>query len=55
MAPGIHTFSAEEARVRIEEGWQFVAVSSELRFMMDGVKKVTDALGLHRGGDLAKY
>jgi 4-hydroxy-2-oxoheptanedioate aldolase len=52
---GIHTFSIEEAKSRIAEGWQFIAVNSELRFMSDGAKQVVDALGLGKGGDLAKY
>jgi 4-hydroxy-2-oxoheptanedioate aldolase len=55
VAAGIHTFSVEDAKMRIDEGWQFVAVSSELRFMVDGAKKVVDGLGLGKGGDLAKY
>lgn len=52
---GIHTFSIEEAKARIAEGWQFVAVNSELKFMSDGAKAVVDGLGLGKGGDLAKY
>jgi 4-hydroxy-2-oxoheptanedioate aldolase len=52
---GIHTFSIEEAKARIEEGWQFIAVNSELKFMTEAAKKVTDALNLGKGGDLAKY
>ena len=55
VAAGIHTFSVEDARMRIDEGWQFVAVSSELRYMVDGAKRVVDGLGLRAGGDLAKY
>ena len=54
VAAGIHTFSVEEAKQRIADGWQFVAVSSELRFMMDGAKKVLDGLGA-KGSELAKY
>ena len=55
VAAGIHTFSVEDARMRIDEGWQFVAVSSELRFMVDGARKVVDGLGLGKSGaDLAK-
>jgi 4-hydroxy-2-oxoheptanedioate aldolase len=52
---GIHTFSIEEAKARIAEGWQLVAVNSELKFLTDGAKQVVDALGLGTGGDLAKY
>ncbi len=52
---GIHTFSVADAQMRIAEGWQFIAVSSELKFMTDGAKAVVDGLGLKGGGDLAKY
>lgn len=45
IAAGIHTFSIEEARQRIEEGWQFIAVNSELRFMTDSAKAVVSGLG----------
>jgi 4-hydroxy-2-oxoheptanedioate aldolase len=42
--------------MRIDEGWQFIAVGSELKLMVDGAKKVVDALGLGKSaGDLAKY
>jgi 4-hydroxy-2-oxoheptanedioate aldolase len=54
VAPGIHTFGLDEAKAKIEEGWQFIAVGSELKFMVDAAKKVTDGLG-KGGGDLAKY
>lgn len=52
---GIHTFSAEEANKRIVEGWQFIAVGSELKMMVDGAAKVVDGLGLKAASDLAKY
>jgi 4-hydroxy-2-oxoheptanedioate aldolase len=45
IAAGIHTFSIEEAKQRIEDGWQFIAVNSELRFMTDGAKAVVSGLG----------
>lgn len=54
VAPGIHTFSVEEAKMRIDEGWQFIAVNSELKFMTEGAKKVVDALG-RASGEVAKY
>src|SRR5437867_649570 len=53
VAAGIHTFGAEEARLRIADGWQFIAVGSELKMMVEGAKSVTDALGLKPAGDLA--
>ena len=53
---GIHTFSVDDAKKRIAEGWQFIAVSSELRFMVDGAKAIVDGLGIGKGGDdLARY
>jgi len=52
---GIHTFSVEEAKQRIAEGWQFIAVSSELKLMLDATKRVVDGLGLGKGGDLVRY
>ncbi|MEZ6143729.1 MAG: aldolase/citrate lyase family protein [Zavarzinella sp.] len=55
IAAGIHTFSIEDAQRRINEGWQFVAVNSELKMMMESAGKIVDGLGLQSGGDLAKY
>jgi 4-hydroxy-2-oxoheptanedioate aldolase len=53
---GVHTFSAEEALDRIEEGWQFLAISSELKFMLSGVGDVTRKLGgSWARGELARY
>ena len=52
---GIHTFSIEEAKARIAEGWQFIAINSELRFMTETAKKVVDALGKSGSGEVAKY
>jgi 4-hydroxy-2-oxoheptanedioate aldolase len=52
---GLHCTSAEEARHRIEEGWQFIAIGSELRLMLDGVNSTLDRLGRRQAGDLAKY
>jgi 4-hydroxy-2-oxoheptanedioate aldolase len=53
---GLHCMSAEEARHRIEEGWQFIAVGSELRMLLDGAADVVRCL---RGGEattqMAKY
>ena len=54
VAAGIHTFSLEEAKMRIDEGWQFIAVNSELKFMTDGAKRIVDGLGKSTG-DVAKY
>jgi 4-hydroxy-2-oxoheptanedioate aldolase len=51
---GIHTFSLEEARARIAEGWQFIAINSELKFMTEGARQVVEGLGRHTG-ETARY
>ena len=55
VAAGIHTFGPEEARTRIEEGWQFIAVGSELKLLTDANRRTLEALGLQKGGEAAKY
>lgn len=55
IAAGIHAFSADEAKARIDEGWQFIAINSELKFMVESAKSVLDGLGLKPTSDLAKY
>jgi 4-hydroxy-2-oxoheptanedioate aldolase len=46
VAAGVHCFSPEEVKARIEEGWQFLAINSELRMMLEGVGNVVERLGL---------
>jgi 4-hydroxy-2-oxoheptanedioate aldolase len=56
VAPGVHCMSAEEAKVRIEEGWQFIAIGSELRMMLDGANAILKQLGAGwQRGEMAKY
>jgi 4-hydroxy-2-oxoheptanedioate aldolase len=56
IASGLHVFSIDDAKRRIEEGWQFVAVNSELKFMIQGAADVARAFGpAERPGDVAKY
>jgi 4-hydroxy-2-oxoheptanedioate aldolase len=55
VAPGIHCATPAEARHRIEEGWRFIAVASELKMMLDGAAAVVQGLGLRQAGDLARY
>lgn len=52
---GIHTFNVDEAKKRIAEGWQFIAVGSELKLMVDAAAKLVDGLGLKTAADLARY
>src|SRR5438128_9688270 len=56
VAPGLHCGSADEANLRIEEGWQFLAIGSELRMMLQGVNQVIQKLGTGKGKEeMAKY
>jgi 4-hydroxy-2-oxoheptanedioate aldolase len=53
---GIHCGTGDEARLRIEEGWQFLAVGSELKMMLNGAGEVIRQLGGDRArGEMAKY
>jgi 4-hydroxy-2-oxoheptanedioate aldolase len=54
VAAGYHCMSNEEAKHRIAEGWQFVAVSSELRMMLNGAAGALDGL-VRKTADTAKY
>jgi 4-hydroxy-2-oxoheptanedioate aldolase len=55
VAAGYHCMSGEEARHRIEEGWQFLAVGSELRMMLDGSTNLLHGAGVRHQGQMAKY
>jgi 4-hydroxy-2-oxoheptanedioate aldolase len=56
VAAGLHVFSIEEAQRRIAEGFRFLAVNSELKFMLEGASKVAKALAPEgRAGELARY
>jgi 4-hydroxy-2-oxoheptanedioate aldolase len=53
---GLHVLTAADALKRAGEGWQFIAVGSELKMMLDGASGV--ALQVNPGGaagELAKY
>lgn len=56
VAAGVHCANAEETLVRIEQGWQFIAVGSELKMMLTGTNQIVKALGLQKGAkEMAKY
>ncbi len=57
IAPGIHVADAEAANRRIAEGWRFVAISSELAFMLQAANATARAvLGDTQGaGSTARY
>ncbi|MGE3315810.1 MAG: HpcH/HpaI aldolase/citrate lyase family protein [Planctomycetaceae bacterium] len=53
---GLHVQTPEAVEKRIAEGWQFLAIGSELRMMVTEAQKLAGALNLKRGaGDLARY
>jgi 4-hydroxy-2-oxoheptanedioate aldolase len=56
VAAGLHTFSIESARQRVAEGWKFVAMNSELKFMLQGASELAKAVHPELvAGELAKY
>jgi 4-hydroxy-2-oxoheptanedioate aldolase len=56
VAAGVHCTSVEETLVRIDEGWQFIAIGSELKLMLDGTSQVVKGLALGQGkSEMAKY
>ncbi len=53
---GIHVLTYADARRRIDEGWQFIAVGSELKMMLESATELVGQLYPERAeGDLAKY
>lgn len=56
VAPGLHVFSIADAKRRITEGWRFVAVNSELKFLTQGATELAKELHPElAGAELAKY
>lgn len=52
---GLHVQTVEQVQQRIAEGWQFLAIGSELRFMMQEAQRIVQALNLKTQADLARY
>lgn len=52
---GLHVQSVEDVKRRIAEGWQFLAIGSELRFMTSEAQRLVSGLGLKKATDLARY
>ncbi len=53
---GLHTQTVAEVQQRIGEGWQFLALQSELRMMVTQAQELVTALGqMPVQGDLARY
>jgi 4-hydroxy-2-oxoheptanedioate aldolase len=52
---GLHVQSVEQVQRRTAEGWQFIALGSELRFMTTEATKMVQGLNLKAASDLARY
>jgi 4-hydroxy-2-oxoheptanedioate aldolase len=53
---GLHVFSAADALRRAREGWQFIAVVSELKMMLEGAADIVRQVDPQSAaGSLAKY
>lgn len=52
---GLHCLTVEQIQQRIGEGWQFLALGSELRFMVVEAQRAITALNLKTNKDLARY
>jgi 4-hydroxy-2-oxoheptanedioate aldolase len=52
---GLHVQTIEQVQQRTAEGWQFIALGSELRFMVSEAQRLVSGLNLKQTGDLARY
>ena len=53
---GLHVQTTEAVRQRIDEGWQFIALASELKMMVAGAQDFVTELNLkEQAADLARY
>jgi 4-hydroxy-2-oxoheptanedioate aldolase len=52
---GLHVLTVDDAKKRIEQGWRFVAIGSELRFMTGEAQRIAGAMNMKRAADLARY
>ena len=56
VAAGIHCGSADEVNHRAAEGWQFMAITSELKMMLNGAALEVQKLGIGSPKqEMAKY
>ena len=53
---GLHVQTAEDVQRRIGEGWQFIAIGSELKMMLNSAQQIVTDLSLEtQAADLARY
>ena len=53
---GLHVQTVEDVKRRIDEGWQFIAIGSELKMMVSEAQRIVGALDKTKAAaDLARY
>lgn len=53
---GLHVQTPDQVRQRISEGWQFIAIASELKMMLNNAQSIVADLNLKEDvADLARY
>ncbi len=52
---GLHVQSVDDVRRRVDEGWQFLALKSEMKMMLEQADADVRALGMTAADDLARY
>ena len=55
VAPGIHTASAEACRRRMDEGFRFMAIASDARFMVAGAQAQLGDFKKSGGKEVLRY
>ncbi|HIG31129.1 MAG TPA: 2-dehydro-3-deoxyglucarate aldolase [Verrucomicrobiales bacterium] len=55
VAPGIHVANSAAAQHRIQEGFQMIAIASEVGMMLAKAKEIAAELDLKSRGEVAKY
>lgn len=55
VAPGMHTFTTEAVRRRLAEGWRFLAIGSDLSFLLGAAQAARTELGAGSAKEAARY
>ena len=55
VAPGMHVATVEQARRRLSEGWKFIALGSDLSFLLGGAQTALKELGVGAAKETARY
>jgi len=55
VSPGIHTLTPEQAKRRLDQGWRFLAIASDLRFLVSAARNALREVGLEGAGEGSRY